>query len=84
VVEKIVLSEPKTKTVAGVLKKLNADRSALIVTARPEQNLIKSARNLPSVATTIAEQLNVLDILTYDYLIFTQEALEKAQEVFGE
>lgn len=84
VVEEIALSAPKTKTVAGFLNKLNAARSALIVTARPEQNLIKSARNLPSVATTIAEQLNVLDILTYEYLVFTREALEKAQEVFGE
>ena len=84
VVDEIALSEPRTKIVAGVLQNLNAIQSALIVTARPEQNLVKSARNLPSVATTVAEQLNVLDILTYDYLVFTKEALEKVQEVFGE
>lgn len=83
VVEEIVLPEPKTKTVAGILESLNAAGSALIVTAQPDQNLIKSARNLPGVKTTLARQLNVLDLLSYEYLVLTREALSAVEEVFG-
>ena len=66
-----------------MLENLKASRSALIVTAEPDQNVIKSARNLPRVKTIAARQLNVLDLLSYDYLVMTSEALQKVEEVFG-
>ena len=83
VIEAIKLNEPRTKVVAGILKNLKADGNALIVTARPEQNLIKSARNLPGVKTILAEQLNVLDLLNCEHLILTREALTRVEEVFA-
>ncbi len=83
VVEEITLNEPRTKAVAGILKSLKAAGSALIVTARPDRNLIKSARNLPGVKTTLAEQLNVLDLLNCEHLILTREALTRVEEVFA-
>lgn len=84
VVDNLEITEPKTKAMVYLLEKLNASRSALIVTAAPDQNVIKSARNLTRVKTVVARQLNVLDILSYDHLVMTREALEKVQEVFGE
>lgn len=84
VVDDFVIEEPKTRAVVQILKNLNASGKSLIVTGRPDQNVIKSARNLPGVKTTEARQLNVLDILSYDYLVMTRDALEKVQEVFGE
>ena len=67
-----------------ILSNLKATQSTLIVTALPDQSVIKSARNLPRVKTTAARQLNVLDILSFDHLVMTREALETVQEVFGE
>jgi large subunit ribosomal protein L4 len=84
VVDDLMITEPKTKDMARLLDKLKASRSALVVTAKPDLNVIKSARNLPRVKTVVARQLNVLDLLSYDYVVMTREALDKVQEVFGE
>ncbi len=67
----------------NLLKNLKASGKALIVTARADENVIKSARNLPGVKTITAPQLNVLDILNHNYLVLSQDALEKVEEVFG-
>lgn len=84
VVEDLALEGPKTREMARLLGNLKAAASTLVVTAQPDQNVIKSARNLPGVKTTVARQLNVLDILTHNHLLLTREALEKVEEVFGE
>jgi len=83
VVEMFVFEKPQTKTMAGLLKKLNVIDSALIVIDQPDLNMIKSARNLPRVKTILARQLNVLDILTYNHLVLSKEALKQVEEVFG-
>ncbi len=83
VVDDLAISEPKTKAMVQLLEKLKVSRSALVVTAEPDQNVIKSARNLPRVKTIAARQLNVLDLLSYEYLVMTSEALQKVEEVFG-
>ncbi len=84
VVDDFAITEPKTKAMFHILSNLKADRSALVVIAQPDWNIIKSARNLPRVKTITARQLNVLDILSFDFLVMTREALEQVQEVFGE
>ena len=84
IVDDFGLSEPKTKELLQVLNNLQAAPSALIVLPAPDQIVIKSARNLPGVKTTVARQLNVLDILSYEHLVITREALGALQEVFGE
>ena len=66
-----------------VLKAINADEKALVVIKRPDENIIRSARNLPTVLTTNANTLNVYDILKYNSLIITKEALEEIEEVFA-
>ncbi|MBM4235411.1 MAG: 50S ribosomal protein L4 [Firmicutes bacterium] len=83
VVEMFVFEKPQTKTMAGLLKKLNVNDSALLVIDQPDLNIIKSARNLPRVKTILARQLNVLDILTYNHLVLSKEALKQVEEVFG-
>lgn len=83
VVDDFKIEQPQTKDVVSLLRNLNVFAGALIVTAQPAPNVIKSARNLPGVNTITAAQLNVLDILNHDYIIFSREALEKVQEVFG-
>jgi len=83
VIDAFVFEAPQTKIMAGLLKKLNVNDGALIVSDQPDLNMIKAARNLPRVKTILARQLNVLDILTYNHLVISKEALKQVEEVFG-
>ncbi len=78
------LDTPKTKEVMDVLKNLNvAGKKALIVTADNNQILYKSARNIPSVSTIIAQNLNTYEVVNYDTLIMTKDAVAKVEEVLA-
>jgi large subunit ribosomal protein L4 len=83
VLEELKLEESKTRLMAQVLAALGADSSALIVTAEPEEGVIKSARNLPKVKTTPANLLNVLDIISHKMILITEAAVRKAEELWG-
>ena len=83
VVDEFAIETPQTKNIAALLNKLQVDNGALIISDRPDFNLIKAARNLPRVKTILAQQLNVLDILTYNYLVISKAALKQVEEVFG-
>lgn len=83
VVDDFAIDTPQTKKVAALLEKLKVNGGALIVSEQPDLNIIKGARNLPRVKTTLARQLNVLDILTYNYLVMSKAALQQVEEVFG-
>jgi large subunit ribosomal protein L4 len=83
VLEKLELAHPKTKEMEGILAALGVDSSALIVTGKPEENVVKSARNLAEVKTLPANILNVVDILSYKRLLITEAAVRKAEELWG-
>lgn len=84
VVEDLQLPEIKTKSFLAVLKALKLDQtSSLVVEAGDNKNLQYSARNLPQVATTRVNTLNVYDVLSKDVLVLTKEAALKIQEVYA-
>jgi len=83
IIEDFNLDEPKTKRIVNLLKSLNAETQALLVTDGPDVNVRKSSRNLQGVKTVNAYQLNVLDLLNYEYLVMTKDALQKVEEVFS-
>ena len=83
VVDDYAIDAPKTKQMVALLEQLKVEGGALVVNAQPDMNIIKAARNLPKVKTILARQLNVLDILNYNYLVMSREALEQVEEVFG-
>ena len=83
VLESLVFEAPKTKEFKGVLSALSVDSKALIVTANLDENVALSARNIPGVTVLTAEGLNVLDVISHDRLIFTQEAVQKVEEVLA-
>jgi len=83
VVNQLGLEKPGTKDMLGVLKALGADSSILIVTLEPEVNIIKSARNLQKVKTLPVALLNVLDLLTYKFLIMTVGGMRKVEQIWG-
>ncbi len=84
VVDTFQFEDPKTKKMAQVLTALGADYTALIVTSEPEQNVIKSARNLPGTKTIPANLINVSDLLAYRAILMTEAAVRKAEQLWGE
>jgi len=76
--------EPKTKFIAQILNALGADSSALVVTAVPEEHVIKAARNIQGIKTMPANLLNVLDILSHKMLLMTVSAVRRVEELWGE
>ena len=83
VLDQLAFAQPKTKEFAAILNNLKVARKALIVTANYEDNVALSARNLPNVKFVAADGINVLDVMKYDQLIITKEAVEKVQEVLA-
>ncbi len=83
ILEGLKFDQPKTKEIVKALAALEIDSSALIVTDKPEENVIKSARNLSGVKTTTAGLLNVVDILSYKMLLMTVAAVRTAEELWG-
>ncbi len=83
VVEQLKLDEPKTKEVVRILAPLGVDSSALIVTSEPEDNVVKSARNLAGIKTMPASLLSLVDILSYKVLLMTEEAVRKVEQLWG-
>lgn len=79
IVDKIDMSEIKTKEFAKVVGALEL-RKALIVAKDADTKLILSARNIPGVKIIDAEKLNVYDILRYPQLIMLQAAAEDVQK----
>lgn len=83
VVENLSLQEPKTKEMANILKNLKADKKTLIVMDQKDEMVIRSARNIPGIETTLVNTLNVYDILKYDKFVITKSAVEKVEEVYA-
>jgi large subunit ribosomal protein L4 len=83
VVRGLEMDAPKTKTVAAMLSALEMTRSALLVTAQTDRNLLLSARNLPGAKTLPADYLNVGDLLSHYGLVMTEEAVRRAEALWG-
>ena len=80
VVKDLTLPEPKTKFMLKMLNRLGVGENVLIVIAQPDDQVERSARNLPKVKVLRCEGLNVYDLLCYRQTLFTQKALELVSE----
>ncbi|HHW93405.1 MAG TPA: 50S ribosomal protein L4 [Clostridiaceae bacterium] len=83
VLDDLTIENGKTREMVEVLKNLGVDSTSLIVTTGRNDHVIRSARNLQGVKTAPVNALSVLDLLKYDRLIATREALESFQEVYA-
>ena len=72
----------KEKQIKAVLDNLKVEK-ALIVTKEKDDVVVKSANNLPKVATTALNNINVYDILKYDTVVVTSEAVAAIEEVYA-
>ena len=83
VIDKIEAAEYKTKTVAAMLKAVDATKKALIVTPAVGEKLVKSAANLAGVSTTVVGQINTYAVLNGGKLVISADAAKKLEEVFA-
>lgn len=82
VLESLELAAPKTKEMISVLNAFEAKKT-LIITAESNENVYKSARNIPGVAVLPVNNINVYDLLKFEKLIITKEAVNKIEEVYA-
>ena len=82
VVDELKFDEPKTKEFAKVMDNLKAEK-ALVVLNDNDTNVVKSAANIPTVKTASTNTINVYDILKYDTVIVTQDAVKTIEEVYA-
>ncbi len=83
IVDNLNLEMPKTKEMVNILNNINAQKKALIITAEKNENVIKSANNIPNVATMMVQGMNVYQMLHHTTCIMTKAAVEKIQEVYA-
>ncbi len=82
VLDELTLEAVKTKEMAKVLTNINAGK-ALIVMDGSNKNVMLSARNIPEVKTAAVNTINVYDLLKYNTLVVTKEAVAKIEEVYA-
>lgn len=82
VLDSLNFEAPKTKNVVEMLKALEANK-ALIITAESNEVVYKSARNIQGISIIPANNINVYDLLKYEKLIITKDAVSKIEEVYA-
>ena len=82
VVDAFNMDEIKTAKFAEILNNLKVSK-ALVVTKDKDEKVILSARNIPTVKTTMTNAINVYDILKYDSLVITKDAVAAIEEVYA-
>jgi large subunit ribosomal protein L4 len=83
VISAIDMDAPKTRAVIDMLGTFEMTRSALVVTAASDRNLLLSARNVPGAKALAADYLNVADLLGHHGLIMTVDAVRRAEALWG-
>ena len=82
VVDELKFEAPKTKEMIKFLQAVNAEKKALIITAEKDENVVKSAANIPGVRTALATTKNVYEIVNHGSFIVTEEAVKLIEEVY--
>jgi large subunit ribosomal protein L4 len=84
VLDQLEMAAAKTKEFAAILNNLKVERKALIVAADYNENVALSTRNIPGVKFVAADGINVRDVMLYDKLIITKDAVQKVEEVLAQ
>ena len=83
VVDQFGFDQIKTKQITQMLDALKVEGKALIITCDKDDNVVLSARNIPTAATTFASALNTYDVLNSDKVIVSKDAVAKIEEVYA-
>ena len=81
IVDSFKLESSKTKEVVGILNNLKVSKNVLIVVDELDDNMVLATRNLNNVILLEASEINVLDIISSDYMVITEKAIKMIEEV---
>ena len=81
--DSIAISEPRTKDMEALLANLPIARKVLLLLPERDENVILSARNIPSVQLANVESTNVVELLKYDHVLMLVETVRRLVEKFG-
>lgn len=82
VLDNLDIKDAKTKTMVEILKNLNVDRTAVIVTKDANENVLRASGNIQAVEVTNADLLSVYDIVKCDKLVVTADAIKSIEEAY--
>ena len=82
VLDQLTMDAPKTKAMQNVLNSLNVNK-ALVVTKENDANVVLSARNVPDVKTALVNTINVYDVMKYNTVVLTKDAVAAIEEVYA-
>lgn len=82
VLDELKLDQIKTKEFVKIMNNLNVSK-ALIVMNDSDVNILKSAANVPDIKTTLATSLNTYDVLKYETVVTTKDAVASIEEVYA-
>ena len=82
VLDQLTMDAPKTKAMQNVLNSLNVNK-ALVVTKENNANVVLSARNIPDVKTALVNTINVYDVMKYNTVVLTKDAVAAIEEVYA-
>ena len=83
VIDKIVLEKAKTKQAAQVLFNLSMkDKKCLIALEKNDKKIVAAFKNIPSIKMIEARNINILDLLSYKYLIMEKKSIKAVKEMF--
>jgi large subunit ribosomal protein L4 len=83
VLDELNLETPRTRDIAVILKALGVERRSILALAPDQEITARSSRNLSTVKTMRATQLNVADILACEKVVMTEQALREIEELWG-
>ena len=81
--DSLLLDAPSTKSMNEILARLGVTASTLIVTREPQENVVRSARNLKKAWTLPVSVLNAEQLLKRDSVIMTVDAARRAEELWA-
>jgi len=82
VLDNLSFEEIKTKNMVKVLENIKVEK-ALVVIAERDSNVQLSTRNIPNVKAALVNTINTYDLLKYQTLVITKDAVEKIEEVYA-
>ncbi len=83
VIDELKFEAPKTKEMVKTLSNVKAEGKTLIITATKDENVVRSAANIPGVRTALVGTMNVYEIINHTNLVLTKEAVKKIEEVYA-
>lgn len=84
ILEDIKLPRPKTKEMAKIMSKFPEVKNALFALSGANENIKMAARNLPNLKIININNLNILDMLKYQYLILTRNSIEELNKKYAD